>query len=503
MSNDTEQVVDEAKTVEALRIYLVDDEASQREILADILESAGYCAQAFATGPELLAAMKENPAQLVLTDLKMPVMDGLEVLAAVKQDHEGCAVLLMTAYGTVSSAIEAMKLGAFDYLQKPFDKDELLQRVHRVAERCALIGENQRLRRELGSQRRSEILGESSVARELRRRVDKIAKLPGDVLVSGESGTGKELVARALHFGSARAGGPFVALNCAAIPEGLAESELFGHMKGAFTHASSSRAGRFEQADGGTLFLDEVSAMPLPLQAKLLRVLQERVVERVGSDRPRKLDVRVVAATNLDLVESARAGTFREDLYHRLNVHEVWIPPLRERGEDVVLLAETFTRRAAERFGLPPVDLEPGLLDFFRSYPFPGNVRELEHMMEKMVALSDGDPLGPSDLPPSVRRRVPSARHADRSTVSLTGGTSDGTTDASAAGPSQTMSEDGFGQDPESLLSSGPVSLFDIEERLLKEAIRRSGGNLSEAARLLSISYKTMRYRARKFGLDE
>ncbi|MEZ4648545.1 MAG: sigma 54-interacting transcriptional regulator [Candidatus Eisenbacteria bacterium] len=537
----------------SLILFVVDDEAAQREILVDILTDEGYEVHAFSSGAEALRALDAVVPGLVLTDLRMPEMDGLELLARVKERHADLPVLLMTAYGSVSSAVAAMKHGAFDYLQKPFEKDELVQRVRRVAERQSLVRENERLRRELSAQAGPRILGESPVMQTLLRRIERIATLEGDVLLAGESGTGKELVARALHYGGSRAAGPFVPVNCAAIPEGLAESELFGHEKGAFTHATSDRAGRFEQADGGTLFLDEISAMPLPLQAKLLRVLQDRMVERVGSHKARKVEVRIVAATNRDLPGRIASGTFREDLYHRLNVHELWIPPLRDRGKDIGLLAESFRDRAAARFGMPAPDLAPELLAFLASYAFPGNVRELEHMMEKMVALSDGDPLGLEDLPPSVRRGTPpvvsSSPHSPdpRGLDPAPGAARTGSHAADPAlhgshpadptrpgsyfaGPSRLGSPSAvsnpFGADsaggstrtpaeppastasdpatsPESLLDGGPISLFDVERRLLEEAIRRADGNLSEAARQLGISYKTMRYRARKFDLDE
>jgi transcriptional regulator with GAF, ATPase, and Fis domain len=273
-----------------------------------------------------------------------------------------------------------------------------------------------------------------------------------------------------------------VPVNCAAIPEGIAESELLGHEKGAFTHATSARAGKFEQADGGTLFLDEISSMPMALQAKLLRVLQDRVVERVGASKPKRVDVRVVAASNRDVREMLRQGAFREDLYHRLNVHELHVPPLRERGADIRLLAELFRDRAAERFAVPAPAFGEDLLQFLASYPFPGNVRELEHLVDKMVVLSDGEPLGVSDLPPSVRAAWRQA--SDAATA--------------AAVPEPTL---GTSQRPEDLLLGGPIQFFDVEKRLLAEAIRRAGGNLSEAARQLGLSYKTLRYRASKFGL--
>ncbi|MCA9752911.1 MAG: sigma-54-dependent Fis family transcriptional regulator, partial [Gemmatimonadetes bacterium] len=289
-------------------------------------------------------------------------------------------------------------------------------------------------------------------------------------------GTGKELAARLLHAGSDRASGPFVPVNCAAIPEALAESELFGHERGSFTGATEARAGRFEQADGGTLFLDEIGSMPVVLQAKLLRVLQDRVVERVGGGRPRRVDVRVLAATNRALPTLVEEGTFRDDLYHRLNVLAVELPPLRERREDVLPLALAFRDRAADRLGVPAPDFSRELIAFLEAYPFPGNVRELENLVARLVALSEGETLDVDDLPAPVRGHDAGPRAA--AVVEWNGPLA-----------------------PEALLDGGPVSFAAIEERLLREAVRRAGGNLSEAARLLGLSYKTMRYRARKFGV--
>jgi two-component system response regulator AtoC len=472
-----------------LRILVVDDEAAQRAILSEILSDEGHEVATAASGHEAMRYLASQPCDLLITDLRMPDGDGLELLREAHRAAPDLEILLMTAYATVATAIEAMKNGAADYLQKPFRKDELVQRVRRLADRTGLVRENRRLRHELGAEA-PQLVGESEVMQKLRKHVERLAAVPGDVLVTGESGTGKELVARALHFQGPRAAGPLVAVNCAAIPEGLAESEMLGHEKGAFTHAAAARAGKFEQADGGTLFLDEVSSMPVALQAKLLRVLQERVVERVGSGRPRPVDVRVVAAANRDLQALVEGGTFRQDLYYRLNVHEVHVPPLRERGGDIALLAALFRDRAALRFDVPPPVLGDDLLQFFATYAFPGNVRELEHLIAKMVVLSEGDPLHVVDLPPSVPR-------AARLAAPSPGG---GALLRAAAPPGATAGPDA--RSPvESLLDSGPIDFYDVETRLLGAALQRTGGNLSEAARLLGISYKTMRYRALKYGL--
>ncbi|MBU1702339.1 MAG: sigma-54 dependent transcriptional regulator [Candidatus Eisenbacteria bacterium] len=463
-----------------LNILIVDDETAQRQILGEILQDEGYTVSSAGSGGDALKIMQDRkPIDLLITDLRMPGMDGVELLRQALILKPDLIVILMTAFGTVSSAVEAMKSGAFDYLQKPFNKDELVQRVRRVAERVGLLRENKRLREKLGAQAAPKIYGRSPSIQECLRRLEKLTKLQGDVLITGESGTGKELVARALHYNGLRADGPFVPVNCAAIPEGIAESELFGHERGSFTHATADRIGRFEQADGGTLFLDEISAMPLNLQAKLLRVVEDRSVERIGGHTLRPIDVRLIAATNRDLPQMVKEGSFREDLYYRLNVHELLLPPLRDRKDDIPILAELFRNRAAARSGVPAPDLSESLLQYLKGYPFPGNVRELEHMMEKMVALSDGEPLGLEDLPPSVRKHQPPAPlESNRPAGSLP-------------------------LEPGRLLDQGPISLTDLEEQLLREAIHRSNGNLSEAARRLGISYKTMRYRAQKFGLGD
>jgi DNA-binding NtrC family response regulator len=460
-----------------LRIVVVDDEAAQRQILADILRDEGHDVDVFESPVEALARVRRHAPDLVLTDLRMPQLDGHELLLEVRRENPELLVILMTAYATVESAVEAMKDGAFDYLQKPFGKEELLQRIRRAAERSALARENRGLRRRLGESAEARILGESEAIRTLRDQLRKVAAGSADVLLSGESGTGKELAARMIHDAGRRAAGPFVPVNCGAIPEALAESELFGHEKGAFTGAEAARAGRFEQADGGTLFLDEVGSMPAILQAKLLRVLQDRIVERVGGSAPKRVDVRIVAAANRDLRELVTEGRFRDDLFHRLNVVEVALPPLREHRDDIPLLVEHFRDAAADRSGVPAPELAAGLLDALRGYAFPGNVRELEHLVERMVVMSDGERLDVRDLPPAVTRAVRGAR--------------DGSEVPAWTGERR----------PEDLLADAPISLPEVEERLLREAVRLSGGNLSEAAKRLGISYKTMQYRARKFGI--
>jgi len=458
-----------------IRILVVDDEEAQRQILGEILRDEGYGVEIFASPGDVLARLDASePADLLLTDLRMPGMSGHDLLREARRRRPELLVVLMTAYATVASAVEAMKDGAFDYLQKPFAREELVQRVRRAAERARLGRENRGLRARITDDARARILGDSPAARRMVATLEKAAASRADVLLTGESGTGKELAARLVHAASDRASGPFVPVNCAAIPASLAESEILGHEKGAFTGAAERRACRFEQADGGTLFLDEVGSMPGELQPKLLRVLQDRVVERVGGGRARRLDLRVIAATNRPLPELVAEGTFRADLHHRLNVLEIELPPLRERVEDVRMLVAAFRDRAADRCGVPPPEVSEEALAILERYAFPGNVRELENLVERMVALSEGEELGPDDLPAVVRG---AARREEP---------------AAWSGPVA----------PEDLLRDGPVAWADLEERLLREAVRRAGGNLSEAARLLGLSYKTLRYRTRKFGIE-
>ena len=475
-----------------LDIVVVDDEERQRSIVGEILRDEGHRTEELASGEAALERVRRRPPDLVLTDLRMTGVDGHELLRIVRREHPDVLVILMTAFATIGSAVEAMKDGAFDYLQKPFARDELVERVRRVAERRALERENRALKRRL-VEAGGEMLGDSEAMRELRNRLDRVAAAGADVLLVGESGTGKELAARRVHHAGPAATGPFVAVNCAAIPESLAESELFGHVKGAFTGAEGPRAGRFEQAHGGTLFLDEVGSMSPALQAKLLRVLEDRTVERVGGAEPRRVDVRVIAATNRGLRELCAEGRFREDLYHRLNVVEIVLPPLRERTEDALLLAERFRDLAADRLGVDPPEIGDDLREFLASYRFPGNVRELGNLLERMVVLSEGDPLGVGDLPPGLAGETKGARGAQPSGAAGGGPASGGAGGVAA--------EVAGGGDPERLLADGPISLPDVERRLLAEAIRLSSGNLSEAAKRLGLSYKTMQYRARKFGL--
>jgi two-component system NtrC family response regulator len=449
---------------------VVDDESTQREMLSSILERAGFGVTTAADGRAALELLDRSGFDLVLTDQRMPGIDGLELLDEVRGRHADLPVVLMTAHGSVSSAVAAMKRGAADYLTKPFERDELIVVLEKVLRQRKLEDEVRALRGALKDRyRMRSIIGKSAVMQELFSVIERVAAADVPVLIQGESGTGKELIARAIHEESSRAAGPFVALNCAAVPETLLESEFFGHEKGAFTGATKAHAGRFEQAHGGTLFLDEIAAMRTDLQAKLLRALQEREIQRLGSSTPRKVDVRILAATCDDVEQAIREKRFREDLYYRLNVVPVIAPPLRERPEDVPLLLDHFLSRAAAKFGREPLGVDPGVIDVLQRHPWPGNVRELENCVERMVVLTRESRLTAADLPPEIRRGA----------------------DEVAVG----------GEDFE--LPARGLSLEEVERHLIRQALERTGGAVAPAARLLGISYKTLQYRVRKHGLGE
>jgi two-component system NtrC family response regulator len=450
---------------EGVAVLLVEDERPQRELIAEILERDGFEVRSVGTVDEALGALDERPAALVLCDWRMPGRDGGELLDEVRSRSLDCAFIVMTAYGSIAHAVEAMQRGADDYLGKPFEKEALLLAVQRVLRTRRLERENVALREVLREgDGFGELVGRSEVMQRLYRTIDKVASTDATVLVVGESGTGKELVARTLHGSSRRAGRPFVAVNCAAIPETLIESEIFGHEKGAFTGAHRRRAGRFEEADGGTLFLDEIASMPMPLQATLLRVLQERRFTRVGGSGEVACNVRVVAASNRDLPALVAEGGFREDLYYRLNVVPIELPPLRERLEDVPLLASLFLEQARARHGIEVEALPKAVLRRLMEHHWPGNVRELANVVERLVLLADGGVVQVEDLPTDVRE---AARPADC---------------------------------PFELPAEG-VDWEQVEAGLLAQALARSNGNRAAAARLLGLGYKALLYRLEKHGM--
>jgi nitrogen regulation protein NR(I) len=450
-------------------LLIVDDEEPQRVMLSNILGRAGFDVVTAADGNEALARLRDASFDLMLTDQRMPSMDGLELLERVRRTRPELPVILMTAYGTVSTAVEAMKRGASDYLTKPFERDELLVVVEKAIRHRRLEDEVVTLRGALRERYRLDnLVGGAPSMQAVFALIERVAATDVPVLITGDSGTGKELVARAVHQNSGRASGPFVALNCAAVPETLLESEFFGHERGAFTGATRTHEGRFEQADGGTLFLDEIGAMRVDLQAKLLRAIQEGEIQRIGSTVTRKVDVRILAASCEDLEQAIRNRTFREDLYYRLNVVPIVLPPLRDRVEDLPMLVDHFVSRAARKFGRESIRVAPAVLDRLQRHTWPGNVRELENCIERMVVLTRGDELTVDDVPPGV-----------------------GLTKNAAAG-----NVDDFE------LPLEGVRLPELEKHLIQQALRRTRGHLRPAAQLLGISYKTLQYRLRKHELD-
>ena len=468
-------------------VLVVDDEFSQREIIHDIIAEEGYAVEKAASGDEALRIIGQyGRFDAVVTDLKMPgEVDGLGVLKAALEQDENTVVVLMTAYGTVESAVEAMKIGATDYLNKPiYHKDELLIILEKALQNRKLVEENIELHRELESRYHFDnIIGSSKSMNEVYRLVGKVLGNDSTVMISGDSGTGKELVARAIHYNGIRKEGPFVALNCAAIPANLIESELFGHEKGAFSGANSRRVGKFESADGGTLFLDEVSALEYDLQAKFLRVLQEREFQRVGGDSTIKADVRIIAATNRPLRKMVAEGKFRDDLYHRLNVVNIELPPLKRRKSDIPLLVRSFLDKFSSRYDRPAMTIAVEVVEALQDYDWPGNVRELENLIEQLVVLADGNQIKASDLPSYV--------YEDSSPDSG----DDDDLDEEYEDEQQSVS----GQVH---LPATGIKLAGVEKSLITEALNRTGGRLTSACKLLGISYKTLQYRIKKYGID-
>jgi two-component system response regulator PilR (NtrC family) len=451
-------------------ILVVDDERSLRELLAIFLSRAGYAVETAGNGAEARRAMAAKEHDLIITDLQMPDASGLDVLAESKAAHPDTQVIVVTAYATADTAIAAMKAGAYDYLVKPFKLDEVGLVVERALERRLLWRQNLALRDEIkGRYRLDRLLGKSAAMQRVFDMLRKIAPARTSVLLYGESGTGKELAARALHELSPRADREMVAINCGAIPETLIESELFGHVKGSFTGATADKRGLFEAAHGGTLFLDEVGELPLATQVKLLRALQERRVKPVGGVAEREVDVRVVAATNRDLETEIEKGTFRQDLYYRLNVIQVRLPPLRERREDIPLLVEHFVRKFSAEMGQPVrFGVDPAAMAALTSYTFPGNVRELENLVERAVTLATGGRITADALP------------------DLSAGA------ARAAGGAPDLPASGFDLERE---------LETFERRYVLKALERTEGNRTLAARVLGISFRSMRYRLSKLGI--
>jgi two-component system, NtrC family, response regulator AtoC len=449
------------------KALVVDDERKMRRILQMALERIGLDSVAADTGEDALARFEAEKIDLVLTDLKMPGMGGLDLLAELRRRDPELPVIVLTAFGTVQTAVEAMKLGAFDYVLKPFDLDAIEITIRKALDVSRYRAENRYLReREDAVPAFDDLVGGSPAMREVFALVRRIAPTRSTVLITGETGTGKELVARAIHRLSPRSDRLFVPLNCAAIPGELLESELFGHARGAFTGAQADRAGKFEIADGGTLFLDEIGDMPAALQAKLLRVLQEGVIERVGSNKPIHLDVRIVSSTHRDLAARIGTGEFREDLFYRLNVFNIHLPALRERGEDIGPLATFFLRRFARELGRPAPALAPDALRLLEGHDWPGNVRELQNAMERVAVLAT-EPV----VDAAFFRQLLPARGTD-------------------AAPEPA---------PESFTLEPAVEQF--ERKLILRALAAADDNKSQAARLLGVSERTLWYKLKRYGL--
>lgn len=448
------------------RVLLADDDESFRRVQEYQLDRAGYLVTSAADGEAALEAFREGLHDLVVTDVRMPGLDGLELLARVRAISPDTPVVMITAQGTIETAVEAMKQGAFEFLTKPFPGEKLRLTLERAHEFARLQRENRELRREVeGRFSFQNIIGSTPRMKVLFDSMELAAPAASTVLIFGETGTGKELVARAIHYNSPRKEGRFVTVNCGAIPETLMEAELFGYRRGAFTGADTDRKGKFEAADGGTLFLDEVGEIPLALQPKILRVLQSGEVDRLGSDRAVRVDVRIVAATHRDLEELASRGEFREDLYYRLAVIPLIVPPLRDRRDDIPLLADHFLRRMQDQTGRAGLRIPPEAFSLFDRYPWPGNVRELENTIERLVVLSRDDQLDVQSLPEKMR------------------------------GIGEAGSATGIKLPPQG------VRLDELERDLICQALERSGGNRTKAARELGLTRNTLLYRMQKHGL--
>jgi two-component system, NtrC family, response regulator HydG len=450
-------------------ILVVDDEPGQRAMLRAVFTAEGYQVAEAEDGASALAHVEAGFYDLILMDVRMAQLDGMAALKAIKARSPGIAIILMTAYGTVRDAVEAMKAGAYDYLTKPLDIDELKLIVARGLRHAALEEENARLRALVGQDVDvSAIIGTSEPMRRVFEAIALVAPTEATVLIQGESGTGKELVAQAIHANSPRRAGPLITVSCAALPETLLESELFGHERGAFTGATERRIGRFELAHGGSIFLDEIGELTPTAQTKLLRVLQSQEFERVGGTKTLKVDVRVIAATNRDLEAAVCEGQFREDLLYRLRVFPLTIPPLRERRDDIPLMAEHFLKRYVERHRRRIRGLTPRALNLLMRHDWPGNVRELEHALERAVMLARGEHITPEELPPTIR--------------------------AIGGDPTDTTPQ-------EPPLPVG-LSLKDVERELIRRTLDLTGGNRTKAAEILGISRATLHNKLREYGLS-
>lgn len=447
------------------RVLLVDDEINMAKTQAKILQRKGYVVETAGNGREALRLLDEAPFDVMITDLKMPVFDGMQLLRAMNVKERGCPVIVLTGHGTIESAVEAMRCGATDYLTKPCNPDELLLKVDKLLETKRLREEVEHLRREVRAYKKfGELIGQSPAMRQMYLLIAAVSENKSTVLVTGESGTGKELVARTIHRQGPWADHPFVAINCGAMSETLLDSQLFGHRRGAFTGAIADHNGVFQTANGGTLFLDEIAEIPVPLQVKFLRVIQEKEFTPLGTNRPIKVDVRIIAATNRDLDAEVRKGTFREDLFYRLNVVPIHLPPLRERREDIPLLIEHFIATFSTEYKVEPKKVRPEALEQLVMYPWPGNIRELQNVIERMFALSRSNEITLADLPGPIS---------------------------------------GFEEQPVNFHELVELpTLEDMEKSLIAAALRKSHGNKNEAARLLAIDRQRLYRKIDKYGLE-
>ena len=462
-----------AKDVPRERILAVDDEENLLHFLSKLLRGEGYRVEVARTGEEALEEVRRSEFDLAILDLRLPDMDGMAVLRALREATPEANVVMMTAFGSIESAVEAMKAGAYDYIVKPLRAEEILKAVEKALEQRTLRREVTHLRREVERRYSFEnIIGKSKSMQEVFRQIEKVAASRSVVLIFGESGTGKELVARAIHHRSGRKNGPLVVIDCGAIPENLQESELFGHIKGSFTGAVSAKRGLFEEADGGTLFLDEVGDLSASSQAKLLRVLQEGTIRRVGDTKTIQVDVRVIAATNREMSSEMRDGRFREDLYYRLNVVPLHLPPLRERREDIPLLIDLFIRRYGAEARKGVTRISPSAMELLLDYPWPGNVRELENVIERAVLFCEGEAIGEELLPEEVRLRGEAIRLR-------------------------------VPEAPLRLKEAVARMSSEVEKGLIERALARTRGNRSAAARLLGISRRTLLYKIKAHGFAQ
>jgi DNA-binding NtrC family response regulator len=451
----------------SLRVLIVDDEQSQRDMLAGFLAKKGFKVKTAGSGEEALAFFENESFEIALLDQKMPEMDGIELLRKLRQIDPELQAILITAHGTIETAVAAMRAGAYHYITKPLvNLDELLELISRAGEKHFLLRENRLLKEELSQNLGGfSIIGNSRPMAEVLAIVTSVSPADTTVLITGESGTGKELIAHAIHDMSARAGGPFVTINCAAIPENLLESELFGHTKGAFTGATSARDGKFAIANGGTLFLDEIGEISNNLQVKLLRVIEEKTFERVGGNTPIQSDVRILAATNRDLKEEMSQGRFREDLYYRLNVVNIHIPPLRERREDILLLVDHYVKIHCKKLNKQVSGITPQAKDMILRYKWPGNVRELVNVIERAIVLLRGDVIDRADLPMQIEEK--------------------------------NLSGERFASEQEI------VSLRELEKTHIKKTLDFTGWNRNRSAELLGIHRNTLRLKIEEYGLDK